>query len=298
MRRTFEAWLDASDAHADAYARVSGARRKAQTLAGEPTLLALRHETLARTMLVRKPSRVKHKAIAAAVLLLATAPLAAWGIHRWAPQWTDPTSGETFYTDIGQQADVTLPDGSSVTLDTASRLKVSFTGSERRVELEGQGWFDLEPSGRPFVIAAGGRSFTAQQGAFDVRTDPDRVRAFAAKGTMAMAGGDSSIAVQPGRLLDARGNDVTISTPRDPSGVTGWRSGLLLFDNVPLAQAAGELNRYRRQPITVADNRAAGLRVSGAFRTAESPAFVDALTTGFPVRVKQAGATGIVVASR
>jgi transmembrane sensor len=294
----FEAWRRASADHAAAYDRVRAARADAQALAEQPALLSLRQQTLARTMLGRKPVRIKPKAVAAAVLLLAGAPLAALGIHAWAPQKPEQATGETFRTGIGQQADVILPDGSTVTLDTASRLEVRYTGDERRVLLDGQGWFRLKPSAKPFRIAAGGHSFTANQGSFDVRTDPDQVRAFAADGTLALAGGDSSVTLDPNHLLTARGNDVLIRPLGDPASFTGWRTGLLQFDDVSLAEAAGELNRYRHRPIRIADNRAAALRVSGAFRTAETPAFVDALGTGFPVRVKQDSNGGTVIASR
>ena len=296
-RRAFEQWHGASADHAAAYARVSAARDAAQGLAEQPALLSLRQQTLARTMLGRQPSRVKPKAVAAAVLLLAGAPLAALGIHAWAPR-AEKATGETFRTGVGQQADVTLPDGSTVTLDTASRLEVRYDGDARRVLLDGQGWFRLKPSDRPFLVTAGGRSFTADQGSFDIRTDPGQVRAFAADGTLSLAGGDSSVALATGNLLAVRGSDVTIRKLDDPASFTGWRTGLLQFDDVPLAEAAGELNRYRRRPIRVADDHAAALRVSGSFHTAETPAFVDALTAGFPVRVKQDSSEGVVIASR
>jgi len=296
-RAAFEAWRCMSADHAAAYARVSAARDAAQALAEEPALLSLRQQTLARAALAPKPLLSKRKAIAAAVLLLAGAPLAALGIHAWSPKTEQPT-GETFRTGIGQQADVTLPDGSTVTLDTASRLEVRYDGDARRVLLDGQGWFRLKPSDKPFLITAGGHSFTAGTGSFDVRTDPGQVRAFAADGTLALSGGDSSVALATGNLLAARGNDVTIRRLDDPASFTGWRTGLLQFDDVPVAQAANELNRYRRRPIRIADSRAASLRVSGAFRTAETPAFVDALTSGFPVRVKQDSSEDVVIASR
>jgi transmembrane sensor len=297
-RAAFALWHGGSADHAEAYARVSAARDAAQALAEQPALLSLRQQTLARTMLGRKPARVRHRAVAAAVLLLAGAPLAALGIHAWAPKAVAPVAGETYRTGIGQQADVTLPDGSTVTLDTASRLDVRYDGDVRRVLLDGQGWFKLKPDAKPFLIVAGGHSFSADQGSFDVRTDSGRVRAFAADGRLMLTSGDSSVAVDPGHILAARGNDVLIRTLDDPASFTGWRTGLLQFDDVPLAEAAGELNRYRHRPIRVADNRAAALRVSGAFHTAETPAFVDALTSGFPVRVKQDSSEGIVIASR
>ena len=240
-RAAFEAWRCMSADHAATYAQVSAACGEVQALADQPALLSLRQQTLARTTLARKPWVSKRRAIAGAVLLLAGAPLAALGIHAWAPKIVRP-SGETFRTGIGQQADVTLPDGSTVTLDTASRLEVRYDGDARRVLLDGQGWFQLKPSDKPFLISAGGHDFTADAGSFDVRTDPGQVRAFASEGSLSLTGGDSSVALATGNLLDARGNDVTIRKLDDPASFTGWRTGLLQFDDVPVAQAANELN--------------------------------------------------------
>jgi transmembrane sensor len=297
-RAAFAAWRDRSPEHAEAYRRVAEAHVQARSLAAEGPLLALRHEAVTRAMLVRTPPRIRPKVVAAALLLLAGAPLAAFGLHLWSPPKADQVGGETFRTGIGQRADVTLPDGSTVTLDTATRLEVRYAGGARRVRLEGQGWFRLAPSTRPFVVTAGGHDFTATGGTFDLRTDPDQVRVFADGGAIGMVDGDAAIAIEPGRLLAARGNDVTIRRLADPIAFTGWRGGLLQFQDVPLAAAAAELNRYRVHPIRIADSRAATLRVSGTFHTAETPAFVDALTAGFPVRGKQDSSGDVVIASR
>lgn len=298
--QAFEAWRRASGDHARAYELVCAAHDEAAALAGEQAMLALRHEAVTRAMLVRRPARIKRRAIAAGVLLLASAPLAALGLHGWHPFTAERMTEESFRTDIGQQAEVTLPDGSTVTLDTASRLRVAFTGDERRVMLDGQGWFDLKPSARPFVIVAGDRTMTADAGRFDVRTDPGQVRAFAADGTLSIANGaeGAAVALDPGRLIAMSGSEAAIRRLDDPQSVTGWRTGMLQFDDVRLADAVGELNRYRRTPIRVADTRAADLRISGSFHTAESPAFLDALTTGFPVRVTQDSGAAIVIAAR
>jgi transmembrane sensor len=99
-------------------------------------------------------------------------------------------------------------------------------------------------------------------------------------------------------LLTIRGDEAAIRRLEDPVTFTGWRNGMLLFDDVPLAAAVGELNRYRRQPINVADTVVGALRISGSFRTAETPAFVDALKRGFPVRVIQKEDAGVIIASR
>jgi hypothetical protein len=142
----FEAWRRESPLHAAAYDRVRAARGVAHRLADDPSLFALRHETLARTVLARPPSRLQHRAAAAAMLLLAGAPLAALSVHNWARPPAAEATTESFRTGIGQQADVTLPDGSIVTLDTASRLDVRFAEGQRHVRIAGQGWFRIKPS--------------------------------------------------------------------------------------------------------------------------------------------------------
>ncbi len=302
MLRAFEAWRAASARHTEAYERVRTARERAASLASEPALLALRHEAVTRATLLPQPPRWKRKAIAAGVLLLAGGPPAAWGIEHWVPRPAAPQVEESFRTGVGQQSDVLLPDGSRVTLDTDSRLSVRFGGGERRLVLEGQGWFALKPSSRPVVITAGGRTLTADAGSFDIRADPGQVRMLAVDGQATVRATGSSdgpaVTLEPGTLLSAQGNDVSTRRPRTLAAITGWRDGMIQFDDVRLADAVDELNRYRRQPIRVADPHAAGLRVSGSFRTAESPVFIDALATGFPVRVKRDSGEGPVIASR
>jgi transmembrane sensor len=300
--RAFEAWRAVDPEHDLAYRQVSATRDAAASLADDPALLALRHETLARATLGRKPRfRVGGRTVAAGVLLCVGAPLAALGIKALSPVAVDRPVGETFRTGIGQRADVTLPDGSRVTLDTSSGLQVLFDGSQRKVRLEGQGWFDLKPSQAPFVIAANGLEMTTDAGTFDVRADRGLVRAYAVDGTIALAGRadqGGTIAAPAGHMLAVQADEVAIRKLADPLTFTGWHSGLLQFDNVPVMAAAHELNRYRRRPIRIADGGVADMRISGAFKPAETPAFVDALTTGFPVRVKQDDKTGIVIAAR
>jgi transmembrane sensor len=297
-RRRFEAWLAANETHARAYETVRTAEEQAEKLSREPSIIALRQEALTRAKLIPARRRFGKSSIAAAVLLFATAPLAAWSFQHWFTRPVVPTVEETISTAVGQQTDVTLPDGSTVRLDTDSRLHVSFTSHERRVTLDGQGWFEVKPADRPFVIQAGGRELSAGAGRFDVRTDPGIVRAYAGSGTLSLTAGSSSIALGDGKLLTVSGDEAKIRRLDRPATFTGWRNGMLLFDDVPLAAAVGELNRYRRRPIGVADTQAGALRISGSFRTAETPAFTDALQRGFPVRVIDKKDTGLVIASR
>jgi transmembrane sensor len=296
-RAAFAAWRAARAEHAAAYERVCAAHDAAQALTGDGALLALRQQTLARTMLAGRSRGPRWGMIAAGALVLAGAPLAAFGIRALTTQ-APPVVTKTFHTGVGQQADVTLPDGSVVTLDTASTLSVRVGAGARAATLDGQGWFRIHPGATPFRISAGGRDFTAPAGTFDVRTDAGRVRAFADTGRLTLESDGSSVALAPGKLLAVQGSDVVIRTLDDPASFTGWRNGQLQFGDTPLAEAVGEFNRYRTRPIRLADDRAGALRISGAFRTTGAAAFVGALATGFPVRVEQDARDGIVISAR
>jgi transmembrane sensor len=150
------------------------------------------------------------------VLALVGTPLAAYSIHAWNRAYTGPTI-ESFHTDVGQQADVTLPDGSLVTLDTNSRLEVRFAAGERAMRLDGQGWFRIKSSAAPWRIEAGGQTFTAAQGSFDLRTDPGQLRAYADSGRLNLGEDDTAPMLAPGRLLAQRGNDRVIRDLPDPA---------------------------------------------------------------------------------
>jgi len=295
---TFAAWRDASPQHAAAFAQVSAAHEQSAALAEESPLLALRQQTLARTLLARPPARRRPAIIAATVLALVGTPLAAYSIHAWNAAHTQAPSIESFHTDVGQQADVTLPDGSLVTLDTNSRLEVRFASGERSMRLDGQGWFRIKSSATPWRIEAGGQTFTAAQGSFDLRTDPGQLRAYADSGHLGVGEDSTALTLAPGRLLAQRGDDRVIRDLSDPASFTGWREGMLQFQNVPLSDAVSEFNRYRHHPIRLTDPRAGALRISGAFRAGESTRFLSALSTGFPVTLHDDGHEGITITAR
>ena len=99
-------------------------------------------------------------------------------------------NGQGLYTTaVGEQRVIQLADGSNVSLDTDSRIRVRFAGAERRLELErGQALFDVADDGRPFVVVAGDTSITAVGTVFDVRRHSDGVKVTLVSGVVDVAG--------------------------------------------------------------------------------------------------------------
>jgi transmembrane sensor len=62
-----------------------------------------------------------------------------------------------------------------------------------------------------------------------------------------------------------------------------WREGFVELHDTTLSDAVAEFNRYRAQPLSIADPSIASLRISGRFRSTNSDAFLWLLQQGFPV---------------
>ena len=66
---------------------------------------------------------------------------------------------------------------------------------------------------------------------------------------------------------------------------TAWQAGKLFFDNEPLADAVERVNRYSRRAIVV-DPSVGQVGISGVFNAGDADAFVEAVTSYFPVQVE------------
>lgn len=295
----FERWRAADRAHAEAFARVEAARDCARALAAHPELLALRQATATRVAVHRARSAArKQKAGAAlAALALVALPLAGWyaAEHR-GPVSTEIAQSKLFTTGVGQRLSMMLDDGSRMTLNTATAVRVAYTPTERHLILErGQAWFEVaKGQKRPFRVTAGAHDVIAHGTAFDVRLDADRTTVLLVEGKVTVG----TVAMVPNDLLVARGGRMTLRHGGDARQIEAWREGLVVFADTPLAEAVAELNRYAPHALVVKDARAGALRISGAFRTGESATFAEALETSFPVQAVTRGDGTIELSSR
>lgn len=313
----FARWQQASVANSEAFDRLSARQDGIRALADAPEILSLRHQTLARLATKRQADqRMKTGAgIAVAIALVAT-PLVAFR-SGWfgAPPAATPAATnaastavagaeQTFRTAVGQRLALTLRDGSRVVLDTASRVRVDYAGSERRLALdEGQAWFEVaKDRTRPFVVHAGGQQVVAHGTAFDVRVMPDRTEVMLAEGRVTVTGdrgGGAGVAMQPNQLLVASAGGTTISRIADPGRFTSWRRGVVTFDGVPLSRAVAEMNRYSDAKLRVADAATGRIAISGGFNAGANDAFVEALAIGFGIRGrKDAAGNTVLTATR
>lgn len=290
----FARWLAEDPAHVEAYDRAEAAWRLMGEAAGTDGLMTLRHDALARARARRPARRVSRdrRLIAAGLVAAVAAPAAAALWLKWGRQ-----EDQLVQTGLGEQRTLTLSDGSRVTLDALTVMRIRYTSGLRSIDLVGgRAYFEVaKDPNRPLRVRAGPRTVTAVGTAFSVRREPRETTIVLAEGKVSVSNHESAAVlaiVHPGQIMVlADGLAVTPPKAIDLDRALAWRRGQVVLDNVTLAEAVAEMNHYSTLQVVVADSRLRGLRVSGAFNAGDNAAFVEAVQSYFPVTVKKTATT-------
>jgi len=239
-----------------------------------------------------------------------------YGFGAWQRR---PTFEQTLTTARGQFKEVTLPDGSTLWLDTATRAEVTLNRQRREVRLsEGQVLFAVQSDpGHPFDVLAGGtrisvvgtrfsvrrtRSGLGDEGSVSVVVEEGRVRvanrSASASQHRAAPGAAEAVELGPGQSVTAGAAGALGPVRSDAAAPAAWREGRVSFNGTPLAQALAEFERYRDTGLVIRDPAVAVLKVHGSFDLRQVGAFARALAQVLPVRLRPVdGRTEITAAN-
>src|SRR5882757_3810702 len=302
-RHAYEAWLRQDPRHRRAAAALSTVWNALDGLAE-----AKREEKIATFAQTAKLPLLHHPRrwwFAAAAALAAVAVGAIW--------LQQGSELQTLATAVGQQRNVTLADGSVVTLNTNTIVETDLRRHTREIYLrKGEAHFQVaHDRSRPFLVHAGDAVVRAVGTEFEVRVLTDehvdvvvnegRVEVQATALSPASpspsaharpAAATTVRALNAGERLSTASRDyaVTSITPQQMSSELAWREGAIIFDGEPLSEAIAEIERYTDARIVVSDPEIARLRVGGRFRTGDMQEFFDALQTALPVSIRHTDA--------
>ena len=167
-RAAFETWLEAKPEHAVAWQQVHEPWALIGEQAAAPELVELRRAALAdaKDTLRDRSRRFRWVGWRSKVgLAAAVVGIMVGGFMFWQSGLPD-----VYRTAAGERRTVTLNDGSTVTLDSQSELKVRYTANTRDLALSrGQARFEVAHDvERPFSVVAGGQKVIATGTAFNV----------------------------------------------------------------------------------------------------------------------------------
>lgn len=184
-----------------------------------------------------------------------------------------------YATSIGEQRSVTLNDGSVVALNTATHLTVRYSRDVRRIELaSGEADFLVSAdTRRPFEVYALHGVTTAVGTEFDVEVNPAAATVAVLKGSVRVQAGEiARLQISAGEAVKytSEGNLSPVG-PADTNRVRAWQARRVVFNDLPLADALIEYNRYLKIPIVAADPGLAARHINGVFGIDNSAAFLD-----------------------
>jgi transmembrane sensor len=194
---------------------------------------------------------------------------------------------------------VALADGSRVTLNTGTQIRVSLGATERRIDLDsGEAFFVVaKDHSRPFLIHVANKKVVAVGTAFSVRlsADPD-IQVVVTEGRVELrpSSSDSSdrgTVLNAGTIARTLSNEVLaqVVTEAETERQLSWRNGFLVFHDTPLSEAVAEFNRYSQYELVIADPSIAGIHIGGKFRSNNVEGFLTLLEQGFPIAVERSG---------
>jgi len=240
---------------------------------------------------VRSLRRRRRSAIAA----IATAPVAIALLFVGEGSFVGkptaaPVSTRMFATRAGERTTVTLADGSTVSLNGATRLRVIYADGQRRAELlAGQAFFDVRHDvSRPFVVRAGASETRVLGTAFDLDLTRTQVALAVYRGAVGFdpVGTPRGVVVRAGYRSAVRGGVAAAPTRFDPV-LPDWRKGWIDTAGMRLDDLVEILDRQGGVRIARPAEPLASTTVFGRFRTDHPDRLLNAIGSGFGFTVTE-----------
>jgi len=210
-----------------------------------------------------------------------------------------------YITSVGEQRTVPLADGSVVTLNTSTEIRLHYSPDRRGVDLvSGQANFEVaKDASRPFVVTAGGSEVRAVGTQFDVYKTADKVTVTLIEGKIAVKETPGPAGAAPGEINLSAGEQLsyimkTGSVQRgsaDLPRASAWRARKLDFSDTPLPDAIAEANRYSPIKVELRAPELEKARISGSFEAGKNELFVEGLQSYFKLNIEREGDHRIVL---
>ncbi|MFJ4376529.1 FecR domain-containing protein [Pseudomonas japonica] len=274
--RAIQLWRQRSPQHALAWQRAEALLGDLRAVPG-----SLASDTFQR---LRRDTRVgRRQALQRLGLFLLAGP-AIWTAYRELP-WQQWSADQR--TAIGEQKNLTLPDGTHMLLNTGTALNIVFDARERRIRLlEGEVLISTaKDAARSFIVETRHGTARALGTRFSVRVGEQRSQVAVTEGAvemLPMQGGPGLILKAGEQGAFARQSTAPVQ-PLDAAELS-WEQGMMVARNMRLADLLSELGRYRPGVLRCHDE-VAGLTVSGAFPLRDTDASLRLLQDTLPIRI-------------
>lgn len=181
---------------------------------------------------------------------------------------------------LAQTRTIQLPDGTEVTLNRYTSLSYpkKFKGEKREVQLSGEAYFDVtKDKSRPFIVQAETVEVEVLGTRFNVEAYPndELIKTTLFEGSVAMSTPHEAERIilkpQQSATYDKRAKNRLEAEEEENAGdELAWKSGGLIFSNLPLKEICRQLSNTFAVPIRIESPELGEYRMSGRFLDGEN----------------------------
>jgi transmembrane sensor len=247
--------------------------------------------------------------------LLPISAFCAWGSYKYTPLGAKLGSSlqasfagyiNDYASDTGQIKHISLADNSHISLNTASAINVSFNDTLRLIDLvRGEILIDTAKDARPFEVQTTATRLRALGTRFSVRQFSDNaVQLSVFEGRVAIYRPNNESEIYPDTTQDWQGEQqaehvveagqqimISMSSatniqtlpPTSTAQIT-WQQGLLLAEEITLAEFIEQVARYRTGYLGVSPE-IAHLKIMGSFPIDDTDKTLAMLSKSLPIKI-------------
>lgn len=214
----------------------------------------------------------------------------------------------SYETAIGGLSRVVLTDGSTLVLNTETKVNVRMTEEVREITIS-RGEINVDVAHdplRPLRVIANDKVFEAIGTKFNIHIDESKnIELLVTEGKVKVKVGPkpaqdnqnrsrglaSALVIGQGErvILDGSGREIETLVDADIEVELSWRQGNLIFRGEPLSEALGEISRYTSVEFEILDENLRAIQVAGLFKAGDVAGFLASLEANFGIQYERKG---------
>ena len=190
----------------------------------------------------------------------------------------------------GQKANITLPDGSKVWLNSQSKLTYSpnFNLKKRELQLNGEAYFEVAHNpDKPFIVHSNDIAVEALGTAFGVKAynEDNLISSILMKGKVRVTTPDGESILMPNDriMYDKTSHKKVLSTVTNAIDFTGWIHNELHFENESLGEISKTLQRVYNVEIIYVSEKLRNQRYTGTLNNNSLESVLNIITLTSPI---------------
>lgn len=219
--------------------------------------------------------------------------LTAAGMYFYMDKAESSNASLVIAVERGQKANITLPDGSKVWLNSQSKLTYSanFNLKKRELELNGEAYFEVAHNPhKPFIVHSNDIAVEALGTAFGVKAynEDNLISSILMRGKVRVTTPDGESILMPNDriIYDKTSHKKVLNAVTNATDFTGWIHNELRFENESLGEIAKTLQRVYNVEIIFASEKLRNQRYTGTLNNNSLDSVLNIITLTSPISFK------------